>query len=571
MKQYILIMGLLLMVLSSSCASFLDEDPSHVGTAETYYLTKEGLDNGVNACYASLRETHRKRDLWITGTDTYGDGGIAYEGGLYQTFNTYDPQVYTADNRAFSDFWSNMYSAISTCNSVIHFSRDAKVESEYKNTRLAEVRVLRALYYSYLVEQFGDIPFLMEQPKGILDEADMEKESVIYDVLIRDVEDAINYLPERTEDFGRVTLGVAQLLLSKLYLTRGYKDYGKDTDFVKSAELAQRIIDSKVYSLLPDFAKLFEPGNEKNSEVIFSVQYSDNLSSNGDGNSMHLYWGIKYDLWPGMGRSKVYNRTMDYYAESFFLLKSFEFNGSYKIDKRFDGTFIRLWLAESDKTYKNKAGASDPEKEYTIHKGDTAIYITYPNEHFSQEKVDQVSYGLVYADYYKHGRWGEYIGETQYNGDYLGARPANHKFWEPGMYEDNKGVRDLYIYRLGEVYLIAAEAYYKSNNLPKATEMLNVIRRRACGNDINTPSIMDISQEKVDIDFILDERARELCGEDNRWVDLKRTGKLVERCYKYNDHIKVSKKLKEAHVLRPYPSSWLERLQNKDEIKQREF
>jgi hypothetical protein len=96
---------------------------------------------------------------------------------------------------------------------------------------------------------------------------------------------------------------------------------------------------------------------------------------------------------------------------------------------------------------------------------------------------------------------------------------------------------DLFLARLGETYLIAAEAYFKQNQLTVATDRINEVRRRAAmpGHEAD----MVITEGDIDIDFILDERARELAGEGFRWFDLKRTGKLIERTQLYNPEIKA--------------------------------
>ena len=96
---------------------------------------------------------------------------------------------------------------------------------------------------------------------------------------------------------------------------------------------------------------------------------------------------------------------------------------------------------------------------------------------------------------------------------------------------------DLFLSRLGETYLIAAEAYFKSNNPTKAKERINEVRRRAAMPG-KTAQMM-ISEGEINIDFILDERARELAGEGHRWFDLKRTGKLMERTRLHNPEIKT--------------------------------
>ncbi|MBD0350933.1 MAG: RagB/SusD family nutrient uptake outer membrane protein, partial [Flavisolibacter sp.] len=87
-------------------------------------------------------------------------------------------------------------------------------------------------------------------------------------------------------------------------------------------------------------------------------------------------------------------------------------------------------------------------------------------------------------------------------------------------------VKDIILMRLGETYLLLAEAQFKQNKLAQAAESLNAIRRRANA----TP----VSAAQVTMDFILDERVRELIGEENRRMTLMRTGTLVERATRLN-------------------------------------
>ena len=155
--------------------------------------------------------------------------------------------------------------------------------------------------------------------------------------------------------------------------------------------------------------------------------------------------------------------------------------------------------------------------------------------------------------------------------DALAVRPFIKKFMEEGFYYEFTGSRDMFMFRLGEVYLLAAEAYLQSNNLTKALERVNTIRRRASGaRDLTIPSELDVTSNDLDIDFILEERARELFGEELRWLELKRTGKLVERTLRCNMQAghENAKYLNENHNLRPLPYQWFIRLSNHDEIKQ---
>jgi hypothetical protein len=97
------------------------------------------------------------------------------------------------------------------------------------------------------------------------------------------------------------------------------------------------------------------------------------------------------------------------------------------------------------------------------------------------------------------------------------------------------------------MYLIAAEAQFKLGNLDSATYYINEVRGRAAVP--GKKAEMQITSDVVNLDFILDERAREFAGEQLRWFGLKRTGKLVERVRKYNPD--SASNIKDFHVVRP--------------------
>lgn len=567
-----------------SCG-FLDEDPSHIGTVESTYTTAEGLELALNGCYASLRTVHSDHTLWLAGTDLFGENGIPSADTYVSTsFNVYSNQTHTSDNATFYNFWTACYEAINRTNIVINKCSDIEMDTDLRNTRIAEAYVLRALYYSYLVEQFGDVPFLLKDTEEIATTATREPEENIYGHLITDIENNIGYLPWTPDATGRVSKGYAYTLLSMLYLTRGYKDYAQPDDFEKAASYARLVIDDGPYTLLDNYADIFEPGNEENSEIIFAVQYSDNLTTNDDGNNKHTLF-CSYDAWPGMDRSTRYNRRLSKFAESLFLIYLYgvdPYNGhpltadiqnglpdgtslitlpgdaDFKIDKRFDGTFLRTVLADLDATYSPQVGA-DPKNanvKKNIKKDDIAIFFPYPNEDWSFSQIDEVQYCVVNHNMYHRRTSGDWAGDAR------NIRPLLNKFWEPNQYADNLGVRDMFLTRLGEVYLIAAEAYYKNGEPDKAADMINVIRKRAYGADWKDS--FKITPDEVDIDFILDERGRELAGEAHVWVDLKRTGKLIERVLKYNLQAghKNTSFISEKHYLRPLPYAWTSRLTN---------
>ena len=103
--------------------------------------------------------------------------------------------------------------------------------------------------------------------------------------------------------------------------------------------------------------------------------------------------------------------------------------------------------------------------------------------------------------------------------------------------------------------MIRAEENHKQGNNQTSADDLNIIRRR--GAWAGQEAAMEITAADVDVDFILDERARELVGEGHRWFDLVRTGKLIERVKAHN--IDGSPNIQSHHVLRPIPLDQIDR------------
>jgi hypothetical protein len=124
------------------------------------------------------------------------------------------------------------------------------------------------------------------------------------------------------------------------------------------------------------------------------------------------------------------------------------------------------------------------------------------------------------------------------------------------------GSKDAFVFRLAEMYLIAAEGYMMSGSSSQALQKLNELRTaRAISGQSNILSAEEESRvSSSEISVILDERARELCGEQQRWFDLKRTGTLVDRVNLYNGG--ASGNIESIHTLRPIPQTQMDAITN---------
>ncbi len=144
------------------------------------------------------------------------------------------------------------------------------------------------------------------------------------------------------------------------------------------------------------------------------------------------------------------------------------------------------------------------------------------------------------------------------------------KFEDPtrATVNEDRGTRDAFIIRVAEMYLIVAEAGAKAGKAD-ALAYMNILRsqRAKAGKE----EAMKVAQSDIeDIDFILDERARELVGEQLRWFDLKRMGSeiFIRRIKAGNPD--AGKNVKAYHMLRPFPQTLLDAITNKDEFLQNE-
>jgi TonB-dependent SusC/RagA subfamily outer membrane receptor len=218
------------------------------------------------------------------------------------------------------------------------------------------------------------------------------------------------------------------------------------------------------------------------------------------------------------------------------------------IDQRYEGTFKEVWYANG-----GNIGA------YTeMVQGDTAVY--WSHKPLSAEFKARVALKYEAKD----------INDL-YNAD--GSFKDNRNFIE--MHKHNsttdraaifefRSKRDAFVIRIAEMYLIAAETDMLDGKTGDAVNTLNLLRtaRAKAGHEAE----MQVSASDLNIDFILDERARELGGELFRWFDLKRTNKLIVYVRLHNTDAKAN--IQDRHTLRPIPQSQLDVVTNPGDFRQ---
>ena len=516
-KLTYLSMTFLLLVLSG-CSDYLEEENPSSATAENFYVTNRGYEALINSAYSTLRDIYGPTPyIFSAGTDLFFGAHQDAPEALtqYETLTPGNPQV--------GDFFQSLYESIQVQNTALHYAGITEDFPELES-RIGEARFLRAYYYFLLVRSFGDVTLVTEMVDEPITHFERTPAADVYDFIIEELEAAIEELPDSQSDYGRVTKRAAQHMLAKVYLTRGYEEYGSSADFQQAASYADAAIAGQELNI--PFSELFGRGNEVNEEVLFSVQYDQASLLNGGAHNWDTPWG---PLVQGAGEG-VSKKNMLHPTE--FLFTAFP-----DYDSRFEGTFLNV--------------RTSPYVGYYLEPENTPVVYYFPR---TEEQLANVE------------EWRAENPETRSDAQIV---PLSERWWEATNQDDypalNKFDRiqnsevsfthDLYLARLGETYLLAAEAYYQLGELDRAVERINEVRTRAA-----TPGFeeeMMITASDVDLNFILDERARELAGEGHRWFALKRTGRLVERTIRYNPQINSESQFMGNNgalkILRPIP------------------
>jgi hypothetical protein len=510
------------LVAAAGCVN-LTEVPI-TGITSAYYKTPQGFESAVNAMYTPLR-THwaleRGATMTVFGTDEFQKGAD----GSYKFFNDYTAQL-TGDVDFIQNFWKDFYQGINTTNTVIEAAETADISDALRTLRTGEAKFVRALYYFTLVRTFGDIPLYLTPTKGVLTATTREPAAKVYDAIVADLLAAEAALPDKAAQYGRADKPAAQHLLAEVYLTRAAPG-----DMALSAEQALAVVNNPRFKLLKNYKDNYDINNEVNTETIWAIQNTTDPLTNGEaqgyGNKLHLYFGYPYDLEPGMVRDIANDRPFRRFRPTAWLLNLWDRN----IDGRYDAIFKVVWYANNAASIPKDANGVP---KFTV--GDTAVF--FPGREYTAAEKAATRYKV-----YNPSEYGDAIF------------PVLNKFLDPTRTSTNQesGQRDLALMRLDNTYLMLAEALMRDGKADEAVQYVNAIRTRAAkpGHEAE----MQVTAADLNIDFILDERARELTGETMRWFDLTRTHKLVERVQLGQPGSAAAQNVKACHELRPIPTN----------------
>ena len=491
-------------MLTSCNQDLLEIEQKATSSTGNFYKTDADAESAVTAMYATYNgEIGGTEGIWnayIMGLNYSSDDVFAAGGDIndHADFRILNEMRYDPSSSPIGTLYNHIYKSIYSANLVINYFDGELADTPAKKKAVAEAKVMRAWAHMLAAQVYYQPPIIdhlitTEKPTNA------ESQKAIFDFCIKDCEEAMANLPERQgqsdkEGAWRVTKGFAQFVAGKCALFEG--------DYSKCASLLKPLVESPNYALVPGerFRDLFHVEGDGCEEKIFEFNYITNTAAAGGpeawrGGNNRGRWMVANVLnWrgddiKGGGTSPLICSTGGWGGGSInqdFAHKMLANDGdSYRRKATFltsDEFFYdeKLCGWKSDATCKTRA-----EKEFDPERG-----ITKSAGSFSRSDVMEVKMMMH----------------------------PNDADLSVG---DNCNNSNLCIARLGEAYLMYAEACLQSGNSSEALKYVNKIQERAGSKTIST---------SVDLQTIQDEKQYELWFEGCRWFDIVRWG-IAKQCY----------------------------------------
>lgn len=564
-----------LTLLLNGCSKKLQEHPYTVFTP-SFFQTQAGIQSALVTLYSGMRFNYGPEPalaITVMGTDEFtgGDQVLASTGGQYvRSFALYGGTTpISSSDGSLLNQWNSNFSFINLANAVVGYAHGVYADSVAADSVIAQARFLRGLYYLLLVEQFGAVPTDLGSGDLVFNQNAFQGFNRLpitdvltkdYNTMIADFTYASQNLPNaRPAGAFRLSKAVAFAMLAKTYLFRGYSTLKQSSDYQNAEAAAMQVINNQsLYgcALQQDYGQVHAQGNDYNSEILYAVErlpndLNDNetpvsTNTSGAGNNASIdfapnYTDIAGAASPGVGREAIYGRPYRRFAPTSWLLNTC-FADKYN-DSRYNNSFRTMWYTVT--------GGNGGKINY----GDTAFLLAATQQQADSMNAIPKPYPVLSPSVF----W------TFQNNNNQDIYPYLQKFADSlkGNFNDVVSGRPYVVSKLSEVYLLAAEAAMLNGDNNTAASLINVIRTRAAFR-ANIPDLanrvaaMQITPSQVTLDFILDERSRELCGESLRWPDLAMRGQLISRVQAHNPD--AGPNIQAFDVLRPIPQSELNAL-----------
>lgn len=510
----------LLLFIQSCNESVLTEKPLSFLSPDVTLVKNEGFQSAITALHQGVRELvspNGAESWWATclGTDI---GSISSSQAFLQNYET----QLTPTVQVVVFFWDWAYlNILPRANQIIDYAQRPTAvwtDDKQKNAVIAEARFFRAYAMNMLTNLYGDVVItdkLATEPKV---DYQLSPRKDVLAFAKADLEFASQWLPLTESQPGRIVKNAADHLLAEVNISLGNYDaaIAAATSVITSGR--NQLMTSRFGSLKS------QPGD------VFSDLWKDGNQNRSGGNLENL-WVLQYEfLTPGgvptssaIGRSWLrswgarYFEAKDPDGKSGMVLADSLCRGVAWIRPN-NHVLYEIWNDPND--IRNS--------KYNIRR---KWYYNNPESKFYLKEVTK----HAYLDTLYSGVWPTFI---KIEGLALAGKSSGGTF------------NDLPLMRLAETYLLRAEAYLMKGDKQKAADDINVVRARA--------QAAPVSAAMVNIDYILDERLRELIIEEPRRITLSRMGKLVERTKKYNGFATTIKTIQPKNELLPLPQKFID-------------
>jgi len=523
-------------LISCNESKFLEETPKDFMSSENSFKTETDFNMTVNDLYDLIRiefygyDENKPMD-YIYGTDLVYDGepgSTNRHGNMLAAYN--------ATGSIAKHHWDALYKIISESNILIARSATASALTDDLKTKFeAKGRFFRGMAYRTLAYLYGGVPIELNEvasPKKDYTRASKEQ------VLAQAEEDVLfaaqNLADIKAVKDGEISSAAAYHLLAEIYLAEGKNQ--------EAAEAATQVIDNPALALMQNRfgARMTEPGD------VYWDLFRKNNQNRGAGNTEGI-WVIQFETnVPGGGSSTTTLKvTGNYMLERHFVPMvrdvKLPVNGkklspfNWPIGDYTGGRGIGWGISTT--YFSNKIWEDDFDGDIRNSNYNFVRKFPVNNASFTQAtgidtiNVDNPPVGLIVGQ----GNSTQIPGRYLYAYQTKATTPFNHptELYQNASTYQLKSIAgttyvDQYMFRLSETYLLRAEAYIKLGDKTKAAADINVVRSRAHAKPVEA--------SKVDIDYLLDERMRELGIEEKRRLTLMRMGKLYDRVMKCNPY-----------------------------------
>jgi starch-binding outer membrane protein, SusD/RagB family len=550
----------------------LNENPPHFTTAETLYQSLDGFEAGINGLYSLVREERNGLNytqgfgtidlaatIYLAGTDNIASGSNV--GGLSTIIADWSKSTPADPN--LDKFFLYQYKIVSAANTIITRAEKSDINwgsAANKARILSEAYTIRAMAYRHLTYLWGDVPFLTEERTGenIITDATREKVSVIRRAIINDLNYAAQNLPWVPLKPGRMTRGVAQTYLSEMYLAVGQND--------SAFYWANQCITTGPYSLITArygsgsgkpgvaFMDMFDPANVNigsgNKEALWVMQWERNAVGGGD-NLMRHETTMRYPNARYQGRSGFLTATDDrggrgwsrqtITKKALLLYTTSSDAATGKIDQRGSEYALRKYFIVGSAD--NFSGLTNTGTNQPWKIGDTVFLATGTTQSNINNAGQRAKSGAINFTLLPEGQ--------PNNNDW----PYSLKFAfnDPGFANTTESHTDQIYMRLAETILLRAEARGRMGDLAGAASDINLLRNRANAKPVTVAEFG--SSLNTFLNFILDERSRELIVEEQRRYTLLRMGGAQYFYPRVSTMNTISKNLSLRDTLLPIPQS----------------